>query len=124
MKKKGFTLVELLAVLSILAILAVIIMPIITSSITQSEEKAYNNQIDSLISAAKKWGASNSKLLSTEESIALSFTTLFDEGYINQKKVINPMTEQELVGCIKISYDLEYSQYRYEYTNDDAFCSR
>lgn len=124
MKKRGFTLVELLAVLSILAILTVMIVPIITDTLNKSADKAYDDQINSLISAAKKWGASNTNLLSVNEEVSLSFITLFDEGYIKQKKVINPITEEELEGCIKISYDQEYSQYKYEYTDDNVFCGR
>lgn len=55
---------------------------------------------------------------------ALPLSTLVDEGYIKQTKIINPKTDEKLSGCIKISYDQEYSQYKYEYTDDKTFCGR
>ena len=127
MKKRGFTLIELLGLIIVLGLLAVITAPKVIDSINDSREKAYNNQINSLISAAKKWGTSNSEKLPDEESgeqKALKFSTLVDEGYIKQTKIINPKTDEELSGCIKISYDQEYSQYKYEYTDDKTFCGR
>lgn len=291
MKKRGFTLVELIAVIVVLAVVMVIAVPIITDSINKSQEKAYNNQISGLINAAKKWGASNTGKLPDENGltvslptgkqianksqfseilgldyiwlygnywtsstvddslvyivdsggdfypndvtytygvrpvitipklsslckaksivtngnlaygnynygdeysctlndgientfyvvennddtvsllldrnydeelltwcksgssnscnadglsakineikekwignvnneIVLNFSTLFEEGYIKQKEIINPKTDKELEGCIKISYDNEYLQYKYEYTVDKTFCNR
>ena len=122
MKKRGFTLIELMAVIIVLGIIAVITVPKITNTVESSREQAYENQITSLVSAAKRWGASNSDKLSNETSV--QFSTLFDEGYIKQKNVVNPKTDEPLDGCIKISYDEEYSQYKYEYTDDNSFCGR
>lgn len=122
MKKRGFTLIELMAVIIVLGIIAVMIVPKITNTVESSREQAYQNQIASLVSAAKRWGASNSDKLSNETSV--QFSTLFDEGYIKQKNVVNPKTDEPLDGCIKISYDEEYSQYKYEYTDDNSFCGR
>lgn len=120
MKKRGFTLVELLAVITVLGVILAIVIPKINNTLENSKEAAYNNQINSLISIAKRWGASNSDKLSDENK--LQFSTLFDDGYIKQKDIINPKTDKALEGCIKISYDEEYSQYKYEYTDDKSFC--
>lgn len=122
MKKRGFTLIELMAVIAVLGVIAAITIPKITRTLIESREKAYKNQINSLIDVAKRWGASNSDRLS--EETCLQFSTLFDEGYIKQKDIINPKTEETLEGCIKISCDKEYSQYKYEYTDDKSFCGR
>ena len=121
MKKHGFTLIELLAVITIMGIIAVIITPIITSTISDSKEMAYNNQINSLLNIAKRWGTSNPDKLSDETK--LQFSTLFDEGYIKQKDIINPKTDEVLKGCIKITYDEEYSQYKYEYIDSESYCN-
>lgn len=59
MERKGFTLVELLAVLVILSILALIIIPSVSGTIKQSRESAYEKQIHTLETAAKKWGLEN-----------------------------------------------------------------
>lgn len=122
MKKRGFTLIELIAVIVVLGVISVITIPKITETLEKSRDRAYENQINSLINIAKRWGASNPDKLSDET--CLQFSTLFDEGYIKQKDIINPKTEENLDGCIKISYDKEYLQYKYEYTDDKSFCSR
>lgn len=122
MKNKGFTLIELLAVLCVLSIIMVIVVPKVTDATKSAKDKAYNDQIDVLISAAKKWGASNTEKLSVDKKVAVTFKTLFEDGYIKESKVINPKTKKELEGCIRISYDEEYQQYKYEYTINNAFC--
>ena len=121
MKKRGFTLIELMAVITVLGVIAAITIPKITDTLEKSKEKAYKNQINSLVSIAKRWGASNQDKLSTETR--LHFSTLFDEGYIKQKDIVNPITNDKLKGCIKITYDEEYSQYKYEYTDSEAYCN-
>lgn len=52
MNKKGFTLVELLAVLVILAIISLIIIPIVGDSITKSRKSAFETSAYQLIKAA------------------------------------------------------------------------
>lgn len=121
MKKRGFTLIELMAVITVLGVIAAITIPKITDTLEKSKEKAYKNQINSLVSIAKRWGASNPDKLSTETR--LQFSTMFDEGYIKQKDIVNPITNDKLKGCIKITYDEEYSQYKYEYTDSEAYCN-
>ena len=51
--KHGFTLVELLAVIIIIGIIFAITFPIVTNNIKDSEERAYNLQIEQIITAAK-----------------------------------------------------------------------
>ena len=52
MNKKGFTLVELLAVIVILGLLMAIAIPSVTKYITQSRKKTLVNSIDSFITSA------------------------------------------------------------------------
>ena len=51
--KKGFTLIEMLAVIVILAIISLIIFPEVNKVIKSSKEKSYKTQIDNLIDATK-----------------------------------------------------------------------
>lgn len=53
MRKKGFTLVELLAVISILAILIIVAMPKIISTFFTSQEKTFSVEIGSILDTAK-----------------------------------------------------------------------
>ena len=45
MKKRGFTLVELLAVISILAILVIVAMPNILKMFKESKVKSFTNEV-------------------------------------------------------------------------------
>lgn len=53
MKKKGFTLVELLAVIVILALILAIAVPTISSLIEESRKNSFKATGDMLVSAAK-----------------------------------------------------------------------
>ena len=45
MKKKGFTLVELLAVITVIAIIGLISVPVVEGIVKRSRQKAYDRQI-------------------------------------------------------------------------------
>lgn len=54
MKKKGFTLVELLAVISILAILIIIAIPSVLKIFRQSKQNSFNNEVETIKTELKK----------------------------------------------------------------------
>ena len=74
MKKKGFTLVELLAVIIILSLVLVIAVPSVNKYIKQSKEKAYNTQISTIIEAAQAYASTNLELLPNRENISVKVT--------------------------------------------------
>lgn len=57
--KRGFTLVELLAVIVILSIIGLISVPIITSNIEKSRKSAYRSSVQNAIAAAKEYVSKN-----------------------------------------------------------------
>lgn len=85
MKKRGFTLVELMAVLAVIALLAVIIFPVITNNIKDAKEDTRAMQMASIKEAAIQYVADNvgvdSFLESNNEIIPLQ--TLIENGYLN-----------------------------------------
>lgn len=113
--KKGFTLVELLAVIAILGLLSAISIPLVTKQINNSKEKAYENQEKTIINAAKRWVFDNDNLLDNSEKITLSIDRIQRDGYLTNGDVIDPRTEKKLTGCIEISYNQDYKQYEYNY---------
>lgn len=118
MNKKGFTLIELIAVITIIALLAVIIVPTINSSISNSKQAAYETQISQIEDAAKKYMINNSELLpNSGNTTKININTLVKEGFLSKKdnKIINPINNNEMNGCIHINYSEEYNQYIYEY---------
>lgn len=125
MNNKGFTLIELLAVIIILAAILGITFPKINDSIKKAKKSAYNKQITLIETAAKKWSTENDNKLpdvGANSIVTVDFKTLIDAGHLKDEKILNPMTEEELVGCVRISYDVEYNQYEYKYSDNILEC--
>lgn len=121
--KRGFTLIELLAVIVVLGLIAVVITPVITDTLNDSREDAYQKQVDNLIKAANTWSIKNpDKLPSTDNKIFLSLDTLTEDGIVEDDEIINPKTRKKMEGCISISYSSTYNQYEYKYISDNNLC--
>lgn len=54
MKKRGFTLVELLAVIAILAVLVIIAMPNIMKVFREAKQKSFYNEVETIKTEIKK----------------------------------------------------------------------
>lgn len=93
MKKKAFTLVELLAVLVVLGVILGITIPIVTKSISSSKNSLYKDQEQIILRASINWAETNTDKLPTEENktIALSLGYLKAEGFITGN-LKNPKT--------------------------------
>lgn len=121
--KRGFTLIELLAVIVVLGLIAVVITPVITDTLNDSREDAYQKQVDNLIKAANTWSIKNpDKLPSTDNKIFVSLDTLTEDGIVEDDEIINPKTRKKMEGCISISYSSTYNQYEYKYISDNNSC--
>lgn len=120
--KKGFTLVELMAVLIVLAVISMIALPAIMSSLEESRQKSYDSQVERIIVAAKKWAIDNNDLLPEEGTYKVSITTLISGQYIGNVengKLKNPKSSGEFMdGCVNITYSEGYNQYIYNYQEE------
>ncbi|MBE6152513.1 MAG: prepilin-type N-terminal cleavage/methylation domain-containing protein [Firmicutes bacterium] len=119
MSKKGFTLIELLGVLVVLGALALIIIPSVTSTLNNSQEKAYQKLIHTLETAAEKWGIENIDMLPEPDSgevLEIYFDMLYQSGQITEYPIINPKLNRDLDGCILATYNSQYQQYEYNYS--------
>ena len=110
MKRKGFTLVELLAVIVILAIIALITTVVVINIIETVKIRKYKVEEKSLEKAAELY-YTNSQIFSFQDEISLN--TLVKKGFINsvkdtgngstcEGKVIKD-NNGELKGCLKCS---------------------
>lgn len=82
--KRGFTLVELLAVLVILAIISTITIPIIGDAINKGENTVELNQATTILNAAYDWSLKNSAHLpDTGKSISITLGQLKQEGLVD-----------------------------------------
>ena len=85
--KKGFTLVELLAVIIILGILSLIAGTTVTTFLKKGKTDLYNQQLKNIELACKNWGSENSDLIEEKfdsyNSIIVTIGYLQDKGYID-----------------------------------------
>ena len=111
--KKGFTLVEVLAVIVVLSIIAVIIFPKISNSTSKAKDKAYDVQINALKEAAKKYVVTkNTNALPSDANVVscISFSTLMMEGIIETDIIIDPRdSSKRIEGYIVVNSNSEYS---------------
>ncbi len=82
--KKGFTLVELLAVIIILAAIMLIIIPLITNNVQKGTDVTNAQTKENIILSSRNWGADNKNLLpEVDKKICVSVKALMDGGYLN-----------------------------------------
>ncbi len=117
--KKGFTLVELLAVIAVLALIAAISYPIVTGLLGDMKENASESQKREIIDAAKYWVQNNSGLLSDTVGAEYTLTVqrLKDEEYLSNEKLRDIETSAVLKkACVKIT--TQDHKYTYEYVKN------
>lgn len=112
MTKKGFTLVEILAIIVILGVLIVIVTPNIFSMLQNSKTKAYNNMISTIETAGTLYLNKNKTTI--EETIynsrifSITLKDLKTKGYL-KKDLKNPKTNTVLdeTKTVKITLDID-----------------
>ena len=113
MNKKGFTLVELLAVIIVLSII-VLITAISTSNIIKNSKNNLSDvQIKSIERAAKTYYVEEG--INLNES-CINVSELISKGYIDQESIKNPNDNEEMLGSVKIRYI--NNKYIYKYQTD------
>ena len=122
MRKKAFTLVELIAVIVVLAIIGAIVVPVTNSIIKNGQKKALETQIEIIIDASRKWAVKNVDLLPEgDNTTSVDLSTLIKDGYIKKTEtegLINSVDDSVMDGCVIIKYSNEYNQYMYEYKEE------
>jgi len=111
--KKGFTLVELLAVIAILAIILVISVPKILNVIDSSKSNVYISDCKLLLKAAELYMASNDNLYPQNigETSEISLSELINNNYIDEIKRPNDK-ENDCSGYVSITKTKE-KEYKY-----------
>ena len=123
MKRKGFTLVELLAVIIVIAIISLIIFPVVTKQIAKSKQDLYNVQVENIIKAAKDMVLDNPDLLDENHVIPTlisieemqSATNKEGVSYLEDGTIKSPLDQSEMHGTVVITYDEASKGYIYEY---------
>lgn len=113
--KKGFTLVEVIAIVTILGIILLLITPNILENIDNSKNKSYERQIKTIEQAAERWSVDNAKQLNYDREL-LHIGELVDGDYLASNEIIDPRDGSIMKGCIVIDYDHKHNQYTHSYT--------
>ena len=112
--KKGFSLIELIAVIALLGILITIASISVTSLKKNSEEKLLNEKIKYIETGALKWGEDNLNVLSSSCNYVNVYTFIAG-GYItgdeddNSKLKIPGTNEYFNEKCVCVKYENIYS---------------
>ena len=116
--KNGFTLTELIGVIVLLGIIALISVPILNKTIKNSKEKAYNAQVEEIVSSAKKWGVTNDEKLPKADgvSIRVKIPELIAAGILEDDKILDPRNDKEMISsCVRIRYQKDVNEYKYTF---------
>ncbi len=113
-EQKGFTLIELLGVIIILAVIALITYPIVDKSIQRSRESALERTIENIEEAAYFYSVKYDLGYPKEQQI-LELKELANKGFISDKEHINPVTNNELEGCVLYRWNETAKQYYFKY---------
>ena len=122
MKNNGFTLVELIGCMVILSIIMLITYPVIKDSFNSSKTNLSDEQIYSLENVARIWATKNSDELSEDEPRYLTIEELKRSGLVENKEILNMDNKEELTGCIKIYYENNKYNYKYDIYEDVTDC--
>ena len=97
MKRKGFTLMELLAVIAVLAIISTIASTLVIKYINSSKRNLLQTQKNEIIQAAKDWSLKNTDKLDKYHlnNTYISIDTLKNAiSSIDDLRTINPEVEE------------------------------
>ena len=118
MKKKGFTLVELLGVITILGIIALIIIPVVENSNKRIKKKAYEKQKDAIILALKDYRTSTPELFYTTDVVNITLGELKELGFIDYD-LRNPKTEMCISNDLQLKIEKFHNNYEYSIIGDE-----
>ena len=115
MNKKGFTLVELLGVLVVLSVILMIAFPLITTYINKSKQKAYDTQMELIITGLKNYANEQKEVLPVNDTDYVTFTLgqLKALGIVNNS-VVNPLDGKEIDDSMEFKIVKDGSKYTYQ----------
>lgn len=125
MNKKGFTMIELIAVITILGIIALITVPVVNNSLKNAREKMFEEQKTRIIDAAKKYALENESIIRTDldkdYTQMITLNQLKNDNYLEKKDIINPINDEVMSGCVLVKYTISNNKFTYNYSPSCSF---
>ncbi|MDD3187184.1 MAG: InlB B-repeat-containing protein [Bacilli bacterium] len=113
--RKGFTLIEVIAVISILGILFILTLNEVLDISESAKQKAYTEQIDRIEASANLWVLNNNIDVDSSQTYMVNINDLVSSGVLSSQDIINPIDNSIISGCVNIYYNGEYT-YEYDST--------
>lgn len=113
--KRGFTLIELMAVIAILGIIATISIISVDKTIKDNKEETYKAQIATIEDAARTWGVKHIKEIPDNDGESISVPLLYfkNEGII-ASDFKNPKTNKPFNDDLYVDISYEGGMYKYK----------
>lgn len=113
--KKGFTLIEMIAIVVLLGILGLIAVVSIDKILKENQERAYNIQVQNIIDGAKLWANENVFQLPQNdgEFVIITLGELKNKGYIKDD-ITNPITNEQFNNNMQLKITVNNNNYNYE----------
>ena len=105
--------IELIGVIIILGVIGIIVYLVVNKSIKQSKENALKETIKNLERAGYNYSL-EFDIGYSESYSNLDIKLLEEKGFIKRTSIINPVTEEEMNGCL--IYRWKNKQYEFKYT--------
>ena len=120
MKRRGFTLIEVLGIIVVLGIIATIAVPVVQSSINNNREKMFGVVREQLINSSKDWAAKNYSRLPVEsgEYVDVSLGDIKREGLL-RINVSNPKSNKVLSNESFVRITKKDNNFTYDLTTYD-----
>lgn len=114
MKKKGFTIIELLSVIFILGLVLLITTNVMSKQNTKSIDQLYDAQLKMIEISAKLWGSENFNQLPKfdNEELIITLREIKEAGLIEDVK--NPKTKELFSDDLRIKIIKVNKIYKYE----------
>ncbi len=95
MYKKGFTLIELMAVIAIISLITIISIPVIKNIVSSQKQKEYNVLVDNIKSAAKIYISNNPDLLNNTSQGCIQTVTIatLQDAKLLEKNLVDPINK-------------------------------
>ena len=119
MKKKGFTLAELIGVVVLLGAILLIIIPAVSRNLKEGKQKLYNDQIEGIKQSLQLWANDNKP--GNNETYYLTLSQLKQQGLV-EHDIKNPNTKEYLANDMVLKVVNKNDIIDYEVLDETGTC--